>query len=65
MHQNEKMKQNLYKVLSFAGLLCVLVPSILTFKGVIDIEQSKLIMLVGTIVWLFVSPLWVDRLSND
>jgi len=41
----------LIKGISFVGLLATIVPAILVFNGVMQLETHKTIMLIGMILW--------------
>jgi len=42
------------------GVLILLV-SILSFLGSIDVANMKMIMLIGTLLWFAVTPLWMKE----
>ena len=49
----------LYKVLAIIGLLLTLLPPILATMGMIDLELTNTIMLVGMVVWLVGATPWL------
>lgn len=53
--------QLLLKYISFTGLILTIVPSILVFLNIIEIESHKQLMILGTILWFCTSPLWINK----
>lgn len=53
--------KTLAKILSFAALAGTILPSLLVFFGVIGLESAQSAMLVATIAWFAVTPLWMGR----
>ncbi|MEM6692736.1 MAG: hypothetical protein AAF664_25130 [Planctomycetota bacterium] len=51
------------KVVSLITLGLVLVPSVLQFLGVIELDAVKLAALIGTIGWFVATPIWMGRES--
>ena len=49
------------RVLSWIALAGSIVPAILFFNGQITLDQTKLWMLVSTVLWFVTAPLWMDR----
>jgi uncharacterized membrane protein (Fun14 family) len=45
------MKRNILIILAVSGLVLTLVPSMLAFSGIITIQNNKLLMLIGMILW--------------
>jgi hypothetical protein len=43
------------------GLALTLLPSILTFYGTISLENSKIYMFIGTIIWFVSAPTWMNK----
>lgn len=54
----------LLKVISFAGLILTIAPSFFVFNNNISLGLGKTLMLVGTIVWFIIAPLWMNRRKN-
>ena len=55
------MSKTLLKIISFAGLILTLVPSFLVFSRVIELDNNKILMLIGTILWFGTSPFWMNK----
>ncbi|QEG33938.1 hypothetical protein Pr1d_12090 [Bythopirellula goksoeyrii] len=55
----------LLQVLSVIALLSVILPSILFLAGQMDLDKTKLFMLIATIVWFVVTPLWMGRVPDS
>lgn len=53
------------KIISFIGLAFTLIPSFLVMKGVIDPQHSKILMLIGTIVWFITASFWMNKKENE
>ena len=53
----------LYKGISYVGLLLTVVPSILLFSGIVELQAHKTAMLVGMLLWFITAPLWLNRKS--
>lgn len=53
--------QNVLKIISYIGLLLTVVPAFLVFSGVIDLDSHKALMLLGTLLWFFSAPFWMNR----
>lgn len=51
----------LLKILSFAGLGFTIVPSVLVFLQHISIEDHKLYMVIGMVLWFTTSPFWLKE----
>ena len=49
------------RLLSWAALAGTIVPSILFFNDQATLDQTKLWMLVSTVVWFATAPVWMDR----
>ena len=52
-------------IVSFIGLALTIVPSILVFKQVIDIEMHFHLMVVGMVLWFATAPFWMKTKSLD
>ena len=57
--------KNLLKIISAIGLVLTLVPSFLVFTQTIDLENHKLLMLIGTILWFGTAPFWMNKKVAD
>lgn len=53
------------KIISFIGLAFTLIPSFLVMKGVIDPQNSKILMLIGTIIWFITASFWMNKTENE
>ena len=49
------------RFVSLVALAGTILPSVLFFTGQMDLDATKLWMLVATIVWFGATPLWMDR----
>ena len=49
------------RLVSWLALAGTIVPPLLFVKDQITLDQSKLWMLVATVVWFASAPLWMDR----
>lgn len=47
--------------LAILGLVLTILPSILTFAGVLPFEQHKWLMTIGTILWLGTAPFVMQK----
>ncbi len=52
-------------VISMIGLALTIVPSILSFKDVIPMEDHFSYMVLGMICWFVTAPLWMKTKSLD
>jgi hypothetical protein len=52
---------SILKAVSWIGLGATLVPCVLYFAGLIDLNAVKWSALCGTIVWFSATPLWMGR----
>lgn len=55
--------KTLLKLISLAGLLLTLLPSILVFNGIMEFGDHKNLMLVGTCLWFISAPFWMKEKS--
>jgi len=53
--------RSLLKILSLIGLLATIIPSFLVFAGVVTLDNNKLIMIFGTILWFATAPFWMNK----
>jgi len=51
----------LLRIVSFAGLLLVILPAILTFARHMEFDQAKGWMMAGTIVWFATAVFWLGK----
>lgn len=59
------MGKLLLKLLSFAGLLLTIVPSIMVFYGYTSLQQSKNMMVWGVLIWFLTAPFWLNKSLKD
>ena len=50
-----------YKIVAVAGLLMMLVPSLLFYFSTIEIDQMKLYMGIGTLLWFSGAIPWLGQ----
>lgn len=55
----------LLKTISWLGLAFTIVPSILVFKGTIEMKTHFILMGIGIIMWFSTAPLWMKSKSLD
>jgi len=48
-------------IISYAALVLLLLPSILFLSGKMELESMKMLMLVATVLWYVVTPLWMEK----
>ena len=51
--------RRVYQVISWISLAGTILPSVLFLAGQVDLDQSKLILLLATIGWFVHTPLWM------
>jgi hypothetical protein len=49
------------RLISVVSLVGTILPPVLFFTGHIDLDATKMWMLVATIAWFAATPLWMDR----
>jgi hypothetical protein len=49
------------RFVSLVALAGTILPPVLFFAGRMDLDGTKLWMLVATIAWFAATPLWMDR----
>ena len=52
-------------ILSIIGLLFTLAPAFFHFYGIITLEEQKILMLAGTILWLTTAPFWLGKKRKE
>lgn len=55
----------LLKIISYSGLALTIVPSILVFKGVIELKTHFILMIIGIILWFSTAPFWMKSQSLE
>lgn len=48
----------LMSLLTIVALGLTVIPSLLVFNGMIDIDLHKKLMTVGTVLWFIAAPIW-------
>ncbi|CAN5544616.1 hypothetical protein BH23BAC1_BH23BAC1_35970 [soil metagenome] len=48
-------------LISIAGLALTVVPSLLVFTGIIELASHKNLMMIGTVMWFFTAPFWMNK----
>lgn len=59
------MKKRLIKIISYLGLAGTIIPSLLVFSGVLDLQTNKHIMAVSMIIWFVSAPFWINEKSEE
>ena len=49
------------RLVSWLALAGTILPPVLFFVGRVDLDQTKLWMLVATVAWFAATPVWMDR----
>lgn len=49
------------RLVSLASLVATIVPPVLFFWSRMDLDATKLWMLVATVAWFAATPIWMDR----
>lgn len=53
--------KTLLKILSLAGLLLTITPSVLVFAQEISLDAHKTYMIFGMVLWFFTAPFWMKE----
>lgn len=48
-------------IISIAGLVLTIVPSVLVFSQTISMDTHKQLMLAGMLLWFFTAPYWLKE----
>ncbi|MDX1699739.1 MAG: hypothetical protein R3250_03925 [Melioribacteraceae bacterium] len=48
-------------IFSFIGLALTLLPSFFVFNLSLNLDDAKILMLIGSICWLALAPLWINK----
>ncbi len=51
----------LLQILSLAGILLTIIPSVLFFSGTLSRTSQNLWMLIGTIAWFVTATFWLGK----
>jgi len=57
--------KNILKLISLQGLLLTIVPSLLVFRGTIDLKLHYILMVVGMVLWFETAPFWMKDKSME
>lgn len=49
------------KIISYAALGLTIIPSFFVFFGDTTLDTNKMLMLIGTIVWFILAPVWMNK----
>ena len=49
------------RFVSLVALAATILPPVLFFTGHMDLDSTKMWMLVATVAWFAATPLWMDR----
>lgn len=55
------MKGTILKIISVLALAGTLVPAILVFLGMIDLQTNKNIMALSMVAWFVTTPFWINK----
>lgn len=53
--------RTLLQLISAIALLATILPSIMFLSGSLDLAQTKLAMLIATVIWFIATPLWMGQ----
>lgn len=56
--------RRIYQTISWLSLAATILPSVLFLAGTLDLDQTKMIMLLATLGWFVHTPLWMGRAVN-
>ncbi|MBX3426867.1 MAG: hypothetical protein KF688_14400 [Pirellulales bacterium] len=51
----------LLKLVSYAGLALTIVPSVLVYRGAIEMDMHYKIMIVGMLLWFGSAVVWIKQ----
>ncbi len=54
----------LIKLISYTGLVLTLVPALLVFAGIINLNSFKVLLILGGLMWFTTAPFWVNKRSE-
>ncbi len=55
----------LYQIISWISLVGTLLPSMLYCAGMMSLDMVKWIMLISTLIWFAITPLWMERKQTE
>ncbi|MEX0986597.1 MAG: hypothetical protein WD052_03895 [Bacteroidales bacterium] len=54
----------IYPVICLAGLLMLLIPSIMHFTGKMEMDKMKNLIFIGTVLWFAGAIPWLGKKTN-
>ena len=57
--------KNILKIISLLGLALTIVPSLLVFRGTINLKLHYNLMIIGMVLWFGSAPLWMKSKSLE
>jgi hypothetical protein len=57
--------KSILKIISFVGLALTILPSILVFKGAIEMKAHFHLMAAGLLLWFVTAPFWMKNKSLE
>ena len=57
--------KGLLKIISFTALGLTIIPSMLVFKGVLELKTHFIIMGIGLVLWFATAPFWMRSHSLE
>ncbi|HLT81479.1 MAG TPA: hypothetical protein VKZ86_10640 [Cyclobacteriaceae bacterium] len=55
------MKSSALKFVSFLFLAMTIIPSFLVFAQILNMNQNKTLMFIGTVGWFVTAPFWMKK----
>ena len=55
----------LLSLVSYASLALLTLPAFFFLSGSLSLDTVKLLMLIATILWYVVTPLWMDQKKQE
>jgi hypothetical protein len=56
---------NVCRILSWLALVGTMAPAVLLFYGRMTHDQTRLWMLIATVVWFATAPVWMERQQSE
>jgi hypothetical protein len=57
--------KNILEIISLLGLVLTIVPSLLVFKGIIELNLHYILMIIGMVLWFGSAPFWMKSKSLE
>ncbi|QLE02186.1 hypothetical protein HX109_11700 [Galbibacter sp. BG1] len=54
-----------FKIVSYLGLVLIFVTSILVFLRIVSLSEYKILLLVGSVLWLANAPFWMFKKAEE